>query len=184
MSLIVGEPNGGSWGGHTADRSHAAHELKDLTGNPESLTVRDDLSRGVDLRILPLGASITAGQGSSDGNGYREYLQQDLAGMTMQYVGSLRSGSMADNYHEGHSGFTITLVAQFGSNNDISLGSMELILVSVVKSKTRRQSLQASDQTSSCAHLPLVFNSRQHNADSQRQASRRHQRSYIWLKGP
>ncbi|KAL8899223.1 MAG: hypothetical protein Q9207_006304 [Kuettlingeria erythrocarpa] len=90
-----------------------SQDLKVLAGNPESLTVRDDVSQGIELRILPLGASITAGQGSSDGNGYREYLQQDLTGTTMQYVGSLRSGSMAGNYHEGHSGYTITLVASF-----------------------------------------------------------------------
>lgn len=93
--------------------------------SPENLNVRDDVSGGVELRILPLGASITAGQGSSDGNGYRSYLQQDLAGTTMQYVGSLRSGSMTDNYHEGHSGFTITLVVLVW---DISLSFGGLML--------------------------------------------------------
>ena len=77
-----------------------------MTGNT-SLFTRDDVAPGIELRILPLGASITAGQGSTDGNGYRLDLQNLLAGTEMQYIGSLRSGTMADNYHEGHSGFTI-----------------------------------------------------------------------------
>lgn len=96
--------------GVIADTGWIAHELKHLSLHRNSVAARDDVSHGIDLRILPLGASITAGEGSSDGNGYRQYLQQALAGSKVRFVGSLRSGSMADNYHEGHSGFTITLV--------------------------------------------------------------------------
>ncbi|KAF4984498.1 hypothetical protein FZEAL_346 [Fusarium zealandicum] len=61
-----------------------------------------------DLRILPLGDSITKGSGSTDGTGYRKRLQDKLttygAGLLVDMVGSLRSGSMPDKDHEGHSG--------------------------------------------------------------------------------
>ncbi|KAL8774109.1 MAG: hypothetical protein Q9209_001217 [Squamulea sp. 1 TL-2023] len=76
-------------------------------GSAEAATC-DQNVQGIELRILPLGASIVAGVGSSDGNGFRAHLQESLAGMHMEYVGTLRSGSMANNYHEGHSGFTIS----------------------------------------------------------------------------
>lgn len=97
-----------SRGAETVDRGPTAIDPKDLVADADNVTGRDDVSHGIPLRVLPLGASITAGWGSSDGNGYRKYLQQDLAGTEMQYVGSLRSGAMTENHHEGHSGFTIT----------------------------------------------------------------------------
>ncbi|KAL8646858.1 MAG: hypothetical protein Q9210_005893, partial [Variospora velana] len=84
---------------------------QDLNVDRDPLIARDDIAQGIGLRILPLGASIIAGDGSSDGNGFRSYLEQKLAGSKMQYVGSLRSGSMSNNYHEGHFGFGVTLVA-------------------------------------------------------------------------
>jgi len=53
----------------------------------------------VPLRILPLGASITWGQGSSDGNGYRNYLREFLTrtGASVDMVGNVHSGTMEDN---------------------------------------------------------------------------------------
>ncbi|KFX94360.1 hypothetical protein O988_06345 [Pseudogymnoascus sp. VKM F-3808] len=63
-----------------------------------------------DLRILPLGDSITKGSLSSDGNGYRNYLETKLlnynsaAGTKVDMIGTLHDGSMADYHHEGHSG--------------------------------------------------------------------------------
>ncbi|KAH7024345.1 uncharacterized protein B0I36DRAFT_386954 [Microdochium trichocladiopsis] len=58
------------------------------------------------LRIQPLGDSITKGNGYPDGNGYRQKLQQMLnnIGTEVEYIGSLASGSMKNNRHEGHSG--------------------------------------------------------------------------------
>lgn len=88
-------------------RSDVARNLTDFGIAPDALLPRDDVAPGIELRILPLGASITAGEGSTTGNGFRRFLQEDLQGTKMQYVGSLRSGDFADNYHEGHSGFTI-----------------------------------------------------------------------------
>lgn len=60
---------------------------------------------------MPLGDSITYGYLSSDGNGYRLGLQNDLSGSTLQYIGSVRAGSMADNFNEGQSGATINQIA-------------------------------------------------------------------------
>lgn len=51
------------------------------------------------LRIMPLGASFTFGAGSTDGNGYRKLLRQQLRwkGWKVNMVGSLQGGTMADN---------------------------------------------------------------------------------------
>lgn len=53
---------------------------------------------GANLVLMPLGDSITFGFGSSDGNGYRAALYDSLvgAGATIDMVGSVQSGSMAD----------------------------------------------------------------------------------------
>jgi hypothetical protein len=51
------------------------------------------------LRLMPLGASITYGQASSDGNGYRKALRQQLRwkGWKVNMVGSSQAGNMNDN---------------------------------------------------------------------------------------
>ncbi|OKO99203.1 hypothetical protein PENSUB_8590 [Penicillium subrubescens] len=61
------------------------------------------------LRIMPLGASITLGYGSTDHNGYRKPLRQQLryAGWQVNMIGSLRNGTMHDNEHDGHFGYRI-----------------------------------------------------------------------------
>ena len=48
---------------------------------------------------------------SSDGNGYRLELQNDLTGSDLQYIGSVRSGNMTDNFNEGWPGYTISQIA-------------------------------------------------------------------------
>ncbi|OBT80134.1 hypothetical protein VF21_00667 [Pseudogymnoascus sp. 05NY08] len=64
-----------------------------------------------DLRILPLGDSITKGSLSSDGNGYLNYLETKLENYdpdsftTVDMIGTIHTdGSMKDKDHEGHSG--------------------------------------------------------------------------------
>ena len=64
-----------------------------------------------DLRILPLGDSITKGNGASDQTGYRRRLREKILSYetdgdnAVDMIGSLRSPSgMADNDHQGHSG--------------------------------------------------------------------------------
>ncbi|KAJ5895055.1 CAZyme family CE3 [Penicillium taxi] len=58
---------------------------------------------------MPLGASITNGWKSTDGNGYREWIRQQLrySGWEVEMVGSLENGTMNDNYNEGHVGFRV-----------------------------------------------------------------------------
>ncbi|ESZ92399.1 carbohydrate esterase family 3 protein [Sclerotinia borealis F-4128] len=66
------------------------------------------------LRIQPLGNSITFGYLSSDGNGFRLALLDLLtaAGNTVQYVGSIQAGNMTNNQNEGHPGAVISDVAE------------------------------------------------------------------------
>ncbi|KAH8911596.1 SGNH hydrolase [Coniochaeta sp. PMI_546] len=70
------------------------------------------LANGTALRIMPLGASITWGQASSDGNGYRGVLRTILTsgGNIVNMVGSQHHGSMADNDNEGWPGYVIDQV--------------------------------------------------------------------------
>ncbi|KAI2466660.1 carbohydrate esterase family 3 protein [Annulohypoxylon bovei var. microspora] len=67
---------------------------------------------GMPLRIMPLGASITYGFGSTDANGYREDLRAQLEtdGNKVNMVGSNPSGKMEDNDTEGWKGYTIDQV--------------------------------------------------------------------------
>lgn len=61
------------------------------------------------LRILPLGASIVFGQDSSDGNGFRQALRNQLIanGASVNYVGELQAGTMLDNDVSGFRGYHI-----------------------------------------------------------------------------
>ena len=51
------------------------------------------------LRVMPLGASITLGYRSTDLNGYRKPLRQQLryAGWQVDMIGSKRNGTMRNN---------------------------------------------------------------------------------------
>ncbi|KAK0723650.1 SGNH hydrolase-type esterase domain-containing protein [Apiosordaria backusii] len=64
------------------------------------------------LRVMPLGASITQGVGSTDGLGYRDLLRAQLRaqGWNVNMVGSKQNGPMDDNDNEGHPGWTINQV--------------------------------------------------------------------------
>ncbi|KAK4194132.1 family 3 putative carbohydrate esterase [Triangularia verruculosa] len=71
------------------------------------------IANGTPLRIMPLGASITYGQASTDGNGYRSDLRNQLvaAGNTLvNFVGSRQAGTMRDNDVEGWPGARIDQV--------------------------------------------------------------------------
>ncbi|KAI0891358.1 carbohydrate esterase family 3 protein [Annulohypoxylon nitens] len=67
---------------------------------------------GMPLRIMPLGASITYGYRSTDGNGYREDLRSQLEanGNKVNMVGDHPSGDMKDNDTEGWPGYRIDQV--------------------------------------------------------------------------
>ena len=73
-----------------------------LHGTLGKLNVPQNVRRDTDkvsLRILPLGASITWGYLSSDGNGYRKPLRDQLRfeGWEVDMVGSKSNGDMKDN---------------------------------------------------------------------------------------
>ncbi|KAF2177243.1 carbohydrate esterase family 3 protein [Zopfia rhizophila CBS 207.26] len=73
---------------------------------------RDVIALGTKLRILPLGDSITFGwNGTSGTDGYRLELSNHLSGSEFLFVGTQRSGQMADNYNEGHPGYTTSQIA-------------------------------------------------------------------------
>ena len=77
-----------------------------------SLLRRNAIAGGVALRILPLGDSITYGEGSSSGNGYRLALYNLLhAENEVNYIGRVKSGTMADNANEGYRGYPIVSIA-------------------------------------------------------------------------
>ncbi|KAK4167804.1 CE3 protein [Cladorrhinum sp. PSN259] len=85
-----------------------AHNRTEESGGPIGKRAAKDFF----LRIMPLGASITQGVGSTDNNGYRKLLRQQLRfkGWKVNMVGSKRNGPMADNDNEGHPGRVITEV--------------------------------------------------------------------------
>ncbi|KAI1133014.1 hypothetical protein F5Y10DRAFT_154929 [Nemania abortiva] len=76
---------------------------------PRSLQRRTPIAGGLDLRVLPIGDSITWGAQSSDENGYRLSLYNNLGsgGNNVDFVGSEQSGNMTDKDHEGHRGYVI-----------------------------------------------------------------------------
>ncbi|KAH7311059.1 putative esterase [Rhexocercosporidium sp. MPI-PUGE-AT-0058] len=84
------------------------------------------------LRIAPLGASISNGYLSTDGNGYRKYLRDQLRfdGWPVNMVGSINTGSMKDNENEGHLGWTIQQVTDSALPNIITL-QPNLVLINV-----------------------------------------------------
>lgn len=75
-----------------------------LTGPP--------LGNGVPLRIMPLGASITWGYLSTDGNGYRNDLRLNvtLHSNLVNMVGNQKHGLMKNNANEGWPGYVIDQV--------------------------------------------------------------------------
>ncbi|RDW77117.1 hypothetical protein BP6252_05170 [Coleophoma cylindrospora] len=76
-----------------------------------SLLVQLSHCQNTTLVILPLGDSITFGTDSTDGNGYRQNLETLIEATTpVNYIGSVKAGSMTDNDNEGHPGFTITQI--------------------------------------------------------------------------
>ncbi|MET8885400.1 GDSL-type esterase/lipase family protein [Streptomyces rubiginosohelvolus] len=70
-----------------------------------------------DIRLMPLGDSITYGVESSDRNGYRNRLHGLLerSARSVDFVGSVRAGSMKDPDNEGHPGDRIDEIAPFAA---------------------------------------------------------------------
>ncbi|KAK2669954.1 SGNH hydrolase superfamily [Fusarium oxysporum f. sp. vasinfectum] len=100
---------GGAAGLPSGQYSDYESDFRDNTfaSNHAGLTTRQSAKPA--LRILPLGASIVSGVGSSTGNGFRKPLRDQLRykGWDVNMVGSKQNGNMKDRDHEGTSGFTI-----------------------------------------------------------------------------
>ncbi|RDW67257.1 SGNH/GDSL hydrolase family protein [Aspergillus mulundensis] len=122
----------------TSTPAHAAESAITVTQQHE-LAVAPRATKPFLLRVMPLGASITVGYRSSDGNGYRKPLREQLryAGWEVDMVGGLANGTMKDNVaphsfplpdktnsalvrqtqNEGHFGDTIDHIAEAAVNS-------------------------------------------------------------------
>lgn len=71
----------------------------------------------VPLRIMPLGASVTFGTGSSTGDSYRKDLLDKLvaAGQTVNFVGEFENGNFTNRQVEATPGFVINQIANSSS---------------------------------------------------------------------
>ncbi|KAK4902064.1 hypothetical protein LTR27_000966 [Elasticomyces elasticus] len=83
------------------------------------------------LRVMPLGASITQGFRSSDGNGYRKSLRQQLRwkGWKVNMVGTKSDGNMADNDNEGHIGWRIDQIYEQWKKSAVNELKPNLVLI-------------------------------------------------------
>ena len=104
------------WNGFVVSRSDDERTLTfDSPGQPPPPEPPEPPAGDPDavLRLMPLGSSSTAGDGSSTGNGYRDYLRTKAfkAGRPDDLVGSNVAGTMSDRDNEGWPGFEIDLIA-------------------------------------------------------------------------
>ncbi|KAL4946967.1 SGNH hydrolase-type esterase domain-containing protein [Aspergillus filifer] len=83
----------------------------DLTHAETRIKARTPIANGAELRVLPLGDSITHGYLSSDNNGYRLELWNDLSENTKDFIGTQPIGDMQDPDNEGYNGATISEIA-------------------------------------------------------------------------
>ncbi|MEU9040059.1 SGNH/GDSL hydrolase family protein, partial [Streptomyces sp. NPDC048352] len=104
-----------------------------LPGPARAATTADTTMAPPTVRVLPLGDSLTYGQGSSTGGGYRLPLRNLAAGQsryTLDFVGSLANGSQPDPVHEGHAGYTIDRV-RAGVDRWITAAQPDVILLHI-----------------------------------------------------
>ncbi|KAL6719479.1 hypothetical protein ACLMJK_003719 [Lecanora helva] len=119
-----------------------------------------------DLRILPLGDSLTLGEGSSDGNGYRLFLHNLIrrGGNDITYIGSVKTGSMPNNENEGHSGFQTLAVGEMGKPHYVEqpnvvllmAGTSDLVLGNDFPNAPKRMSKVIEDIFSECPGVVVL----------------------------
>ncbi|KAF2100101.1 hypothetical protein NA57DRAFT_75603 [Rhizodiscina lignyota] len=116
---------------------------------------------GMRLRICPIGDSITRGYTSTDGNGYREHLRQMLlsAGAQVNMVGSVRSGTMFDGLHDGHSGAVITQIqANVSEHKTLLTFKPNIVLLHAGTNDFALHPGAVYDPTHAPAHLQSLIN--------------------------
>jgi lysophospholipase L1-like esterase len=91
------------------------------------------------VRIMPLGDSLTSGNGDWTRDGYRGDLYAALtaAGVRVDLVGSQRAGTVADPDHEGHGGWTIGQVRQ-RARRWVQAARPDIVLLDVGTNDMRR----------------------------------------------
>ncbi|MFI8266750.1 GDSL-type esterase/lipase family protein [Streptomyces sp. NPDC085665] len=85
------------------------------------------------VRVMPLGDSITYGQGSSTESGYRLPLNELAAKQSrysLDFVGSLEHGALPDSAHEGHAGYTIERI-RAGANRWLAAAQPDVVLLHI-----------------------------------------------------
>ncbi|KAF4983609.1 hypothetical protein FZEAL_1018 [Fusarium zealandicum] len=100
--------------------------LPTIPESPETLDYKSTIFARADpgdfyLRIMPLGASIVAGEYSQNDakNGFRKFTRDKLRqrGWKVNMVGNRNSGDMADSDHEGISGQVVQSIAKRGRDS-------------------------------------------------------------------
>jgi hypothetical protein len=131
------------------DGGNSAYPLSEVinTDYPTTIDGNDDVSDGEDstglatrdakdfyLRIMPLGASITEGVESSDQNGYRKLLRQQLRwkGWKVNMVGTKNDGTMSDNVRCPASDLVSTMLTGSRITRDILAGSSTVCMMNGV----------------------------------------------------
>ncbi len=128
---------------------------------------RQAIASGVDLRILPLGDSITWGEGSSDENGYRLALATLIknGGNNVEYIGSVKSGAMPNNENEGHGGFQILPVGVKGKPNYperpnvilLMAGANDIIFESDIENAPQRMGTVIGEIVTACPDAAVLI---------------------------
>ena len=102
--------------------SYAIEKLIDAGWINNNPAFHSDLCRGgvnprgtPNLRLMPVGDSITHGYHSTSDDGYRGPLRSALVkdGFATDFVGDVQWGTMYDNYNEGFSGYRIDAIDSF-----------------------------------------------------------------------
>ncbi|KFX87170.1 hypothetical protein V490_08483 [Pseudogymnoascus sp. VKM F-3557] len=125
-----------------------------------NVTIFDSVARRAEgqwLRIMPLGASITAGSNmpvGDPGNGYRKPLRDRLRAdnWNVNMVGSQHLGNMHDNDHEGYPGYRVAEVHS-ASKESISRYKPNVVLINA-GTNDATQNLQEGE-TAGTAHVRM-----------------------------
>lgn len=100
-----------------------------------------------------MGDSITYGEGSIDGNGYRLALYDLLhPEYDLDYIGRVKSGTMADNDNEGYRGYPIVSIADAVTSKYPELPNIVLLMAGtndVIKRHNLSTSSSALDKLTS-----------------------------------
>ncbi|KAM0549173.1 hypothetical protein ACHAPJ_009482 [Fusarium lateritium] len=173
-------------GNHQSEGSKGHADLD--PNEVDNKTVTIELTSGLNrraakdfyLRLMPLGASITQGYKSTDGNGYRKWLRAQLRfrGWKVNMVGSKQDGTMADSDNEGHPGWTIESVHSAWTESKWMQPNLVLINAGLndcnpggdpSKAGERTKSL-VDDIFKSVPDVTVILSTLMRNADSTRDA--------------